>query len=178
MAEFNLTTDYSKNNEGNGYDPLPTGEYEVVINHVQEAATPSGAESLQFDLIVRNDLDAALPASNGKYHNRHVFVDNWKRKKTNQYDMDGLQYILEAAKIPEGTQINSIQDFMNALYHKPVNVYVKKENEEYNGSVTERNRVAPWNFKGTKYPQLAHQFKETSSAPTPAPTVTNSDLPF
>lgn len=177
MAEFNLTANYSKNGDSNGYDALPTGEYEVVINHVQETATKSGAESLQLDLIVRNDLDAALPDSNGKYHNRHVFVDNWKRKKTNQYDMDGLQYILEAAKIPEGTQINSVDDFMSALYHKPVNVYVKKESEEYNGTTTERNRVAPWNFKETKYPQVAHQFKEQTPNGQPI-DIKDDDLPF
>lgn len=121
-----ITADYSKNQE-NDFSPLPEGEYEMVITQAGEIATKRGSESLQLRLTVRNDLDAAEPKTNGKYHNRVVFFDNWKRKATNQYDMDGLQYVLEATKIPEGTPLNSVDDFCKAIYHKPVRVYVKVE---------------------------------------------------
>lgn len=177
-----ITSDY-KNNTSNDYSPLPTGEYEMVINHAAERATQNGAESLQIDFIVRNDLDAAEPDTNAKYHNRHLFMDNWKRKATGAYDMDGLQYILEAAQIPEGTQLNSIQDFCDALYRKPVRVYTKVSKEEYNGETQERNQIAPWNVHVSKYPQVQHQFKTEDGKPAASGDgkpieIGDDDLPF
>lgn len=169
-----ITADYSKNQE-NDFSPLPQGEYEMVITQAGEIATKGGSESLQLRLTVRNDLDAAEPKTNGKYHNRVVFFDNWKRKATNQYDMDGLQYVLEATKIPEGTPLNSVDDFCKAIYHKPVRVYVKVEkNPEYG----DRNTVAPWSVHASKYPQVAHKFKDDSQPSQPHEPVDDSDLPF
>ena len=80
-----LTANYS-NNQENSFEAIPTGTYEVLINKAQEQATKNGAESLQLDLLIRNDLDKVptLAETNAKYHNRHVFMDNWKRKNTNQ----------------------------------------------------------------------------------------------
>lgn len=52
-----LTTDYTEN-KSNDYGVLPTGNYEMIIAKAQETSTKSGAESLQIDLIVRNDLDS------------------------------------------------------------------------------------------------------------------------
>lgn len=173
-----ITTNYSKNQD-NDFSPLPQGEYEMVITNAGEHATPSGAESLQLRLTVRNDLDQAEPTTNGKYHNRVVFFDNWKRKKTNQYDMDGLQYVLEAAQIPEGTPLNSIDEFCQALIHKPVRVYVKVEHDDQYG---DRNTVAPWNVHKSKYPQVAHKYKDSNdltagSKPLSQEEIEN-DLPF
>lgn len=187
MTNF-LTTDYS-NVQDNNYSALPTGEYEMLIKSAKESATPSGSETLQLDLIVRNDVKnvPALAATNGKYANRHVFMDNWKRKATNQYDTDGFMYILQAVGVAEGTPINSIQDFINLITNKPVSVYVKKEVDDYNTTDSEnpeyRNRVAPWNFSATKFKEVNHQYEQknqSSSTPTtpPAAPITDDDLPF
>jgi len=98
--------------------------------------------------------------------------------------MQGFQYILDAIGVPEGTQINSIEDFLNVLSGKVAKVYVKKEKNEYNGNVNDVNRVAPWNFSKSDYPQSNHQFKENSGADpfsgnnTSAPNVSDDDLPF
>lgn len=186
MADF-MTTDYS-NNTG-GFDPIPTGNYEMIINKVQETATKNGAESLQVDLIVRNDLDKVpeLAQTNAKYHNRHVFNDNWKRKATKQYDMDGLQYILDAVGVPEGTRIASMDDFFKLITHKPVKVYVQKEDNEYQGKTTEVNRVAPWNYSKSDFPEVQHVFKENDTAKNSTDPfasgdqsidISESDLPF
>jgi hypothetical protein len=174
-----MTTNYSKNT-GGAYDPLPTGTYEVVIAKAQEAATKNGAESLQLDLVVRNDLDGVteLAETNKKYHNRHVFMDNWKRKATGQYDMQGFQYILDAIGIPEGTQLNTVEDFLNVLTNKPAKVYVKKEKNEYNGSVNEVNRVAPWNFEKSDYQQMQHKFKDSTESKGQQIDIKEDDLPF
>lgn len=182
-----ITTNYA-NNEHQGYSVLPTGVYEMIIKSAQEKATPNGAESLQIDLVVRNDLDAvpALAETNAKYHNRHVFMDNWKRKATHQYDLDSFQYILEAVQIPEGTPINSIQDLVNALANKSAKVYVKKTKDNYQGEEREVNQVAPWNFSKSDYPQVQHTWKDQSNGDNPfannqstsEPQIDDDDLPF
>lgn len=146
-----ITTNY-KENEASDYSAIESGEYEMVINDIKEQATKSGAESLQFDLIIRNDVPQ-------KHQNRHIFNDNWKRKATNQYDMAGFQYILDAVKVPEGTDIPTMEAFRSLLINKVVRVYVKRENNEYNGETTEVNRVAPWNYRTTKFPDNQHRVK-------------------
>lgn len=183
MSDFNFTTDYSNNNGGNSV--LPAGEYECVINSVAEQATKSGAESIHFDLIVRNDLDQAMPETNGKHHNQHVWLDEWKRRKTNQYDMGNIQYFVEAAGIPEGTQITSIEQFCQLMYHKPVKIKLSVDESEYQGKKQERNSAAPWDWKKTQFPQVAHQWKKSKSndddpfkEQNNGPTVSNEDLPF
>lgn len=156
-----LTTDYSEN-KSNDYSPLPEGNYEMVIAKAQETTTKNGAESLQIDLVVRNDLDGvpALAETNKKYHNRHVFNDNWKRKATGQYDMEGFQYILEAVGTPEGTSIPTIESFIDLLVGKPVKVFVKLEDNTYNGETKPVNRVAPWNYSKTDFVNMQHKFAD------------------
>jgi hypothetical protein len=41
---------------------------------------------------------------------------------------------------------------------KPVRVFVKQEENEYKGEKQIVNRVAPWNFKRTKFPQVNHEW--------------------
>lgn len=180
-----LTADYS-NNQENSFGAMPTGNYEVLINKAQEQATKNGAESLQLDLLIRNDLDKVptLAETNAKYHNRHVFMDNWKRKNTNQYDTDSFQYILDAAKVPEGTVLNSVDDFIKAITGKPVQAYIKNEDNTYNGKTEKVNRVAPWNISETNYPEVNHKFKDSKKS-TDNPfdskgdiSIDDSDIPF
>jgi len=177
-----IKADYSKN-EDNNYDPLPKGNYEMVIQSAQERATKNGAESLQLKLVVRNDLDAASDLQK-KYHNRVVFMDNWKRKATNQYDMDGFQYILDACKIPEGTDIPDVQGFMDAITHKPVKCYVTVREQEYKGEEQKDNQIAPWGFSESKYPNVQHKFKKAKDGSDPFDEnskpidITDEDLPF
>lgn len=177
MADF-MNTDYS-NNTGNNYDPLPTGNYEMIINNARETATKNGAESLQIDLLVRNDLDKvpALAKTNAKFHNRHVFMDNWKRKTTNQYDIEGFQYILQAAKVPEGTPLHTIDDFIKLITGVPVLVYVKQEENTYKDQTSMVNRVAPWNFSETNFPEVQHQYKDGSKATAKKTTNNRASAP-
>lgn len=161
-----LTTNYG-NNQSNSYGALPQGEYEMVINKAYEDATPSGAENFTIDLIVRNDLEQvpALAETNGKFANRHIFNANWKRKATNQYDLESFQYILEAVGVPEGTQIGSIDDFTKIITGKPVKVFVKKQYSDYKKE--DENTVAPWNYSQTNFPNMQHQFKDTDKNSNP-----------
>ncbi|MFB5979709.1 DUF669 domain-containing protein [Lactobacillus delbrueckii] len=69
----------------NSYEPIPEGYYEMSIKSVSKDATKAGTEYLSIVLRVRDDLDQALPETNGKYHNRIVFA-NYRpgRKRSNQ----------------------------------------------------------------------------------------------
>lgn len=160
-----LTTNY-ENLEQNEYGALPTGEYEMIINKAYEDSTPSGAENLTIDLIVRNDLNNVpdLAETNAKFENRHVFNANWKRKATNEYDLKNFQHILEAANIPAGTAVESVDHFCQLITGRPVRVYVKKEVDDYNTTDSAnpqyRNSVAPWNYSRSKYPNSNHQFRD------------------
>lgn len=171
MALF--TTNYANVKE-NSNQPLPDGTYEFVIKGVRENATKSGAESIQFELVVRNDLDQALPDTNGKYHNRHLWVDEWRRRATNKYDINNLMYFMKAADIPEGTPINSMEDFYNKMIGKPVRLRIKVEENEYNGKKTMVNRPAPWDWEKSKFPNVQHTFNN-QKAPAQQD---DSDLPF
>lgn len=187
-----LKANYSEvqNNSGN-YGPLETGEYEVVINEVKERQTQNGKESLNFDLIVRNDLTKVpeLAETNGKYADRHVFNDNWKRQIQGAYDYDKNQFMhyLKAAQIPEGTEIESINHLCSLLQGKAVRVYVKKEENTYKGETQEVNAIAPWGYTPTKYENVNHQWKDKSQPKEDNPfanasdggaDVNTSDLPF
>lgn len=171
-------TNYSNNKQTN-YTPLPEGEYECTITKAGLDATPGGTEYLAVNLKVRNDLDKALPDTNGKYHNRTVFVQFWKNKQTGKYNLDQLQYVLEAAGVPEGRSVKDWEDFSNLLVNKPVRAFVKVEKDTYQGKSTERNRVAPWGFSKTKFP-----FQSTSTATDPFASskedveITDEDVPF
>lgn len=180
-----ITTNYSEVQD-NDFSALPTGNYEIVIKSAQERAAKTGSESIQLDLVVRNDLDAvpALKDTNGKYHNRHVFMDNWKRRETKQYDLQNIQTILQVVGVPEGTNLNSIEDFISAIAGKPAKVYIKRTTDSYQGESREINRVAPWNFSKTDYPQVQHVWKDQQNGKNPFADsqtevdIKNSDLPF
>lgn len=151
-------TNYSNLNKNNGknFEPLPTGNYEMIIKKAGENATPKGSETFQVELVVRNDIK-----ENGSYQNRHVFQDNWKRRNgpdAGQYPLQDMQHILLAAKVPEGAEIRSMEEFAKVITGKPVRVYVKKEYSEYRGK--EVNQVAPWNYDETQYPTVNHQWSK------------------
>lgn len=171
---FNFKVDYS-NNETSGFEPLPEGNYECVIQNVQERVTRNNKESLSFRLVVRNDLDNALPETNGKYKNRILFDDHWKRDINGQYiyHMESLMYVLEAAGIPEGTEINGVDQLIDMLTGQPVKVFTKVEHNDYQGE--KENTIAPWGYSKSDYPNSQHTWKDGNQ---PMPKATPEDNPF
>ena len=181
--------DYSAVQESS-YGALPEGNYECVIESTQEKATKNGKEALNIRLIVRNDLTKveALAETNGKYANRYLFDDHWKRDIDGRYiyHMGNLMYVLKAAGIPEGTAINSMDDLHEILRGKPVKVYTKVEKSDYSGE--DENTIAPWGYSKSDYPNIQHQFKgkddtkATDSNPfegvNTGADISDDDLPF
>ena len=94
--------------------------------------------------------------------------------------------ILGGAGIPEGVQVKSFEDLLDMLQGKPVKVYAKVEDNEYNGEVTKINTVAPWSITKTSYPQMNHQFNANDAIKANEPFVagaspvdiSENDLPF
>ncbi len=161
-----FTTDYS-NLESNDFSPLPEGEYEVVIKSATERATKNGKEETQLQLVVRNDLKKTSELQ-AKYANRVIFVDEWKRTIDGQYKykMDNFMHYLNGVGVPEGTLIESFEQLLDMFRGKPVRVFVKQEENEYKGEKQIVNRVAPWNFKNTKFPQVNHEWKSDDDKPS------------
>lgn len=182
-------TDYS-NVEEVEFGALPTGEYECIIKSVTEKATKNGKEAVNIALVVRNDLKEVpeLKNQNGKYADRWVFVDEWKRDINGvyKYKMDNFMHYLSAINVPEGTEVKDMNHLFELLTHKPVLVYIKEEDNTYNGETKKINTVAPWNFKQTKFPQVNHVFKEKEDKKEDNPfanstgpvDVQDDDLPF
>ena len=178
--------DYSKVEESS-FGVLPEGNYECVIESSQEITTKNNKEGLNLRLVVRNDLKNApgLEETNGKHADRLLFDTHWKRDINGQYiyHMENLMYVLKAAQIPEGTQINSIDDLHEMLTGKPVKIYTKVEYSDYSGK--DENTIAPWGYSVTDFPQVQHIKKSKDNAtegvfekndnPT---TIEEEDYPF
>ena len=114
-----------------------------------------------------------------------IFVDEWKRTIDGQYKykMDNFMHYLNGIGVPEGTPIESFEQLLDMFRGKPVRVYVKQEENEYKGEKQIVNRVAPWNFKNTKFPQVNHEWKSDDDKPSNnefsgGAEIDDDDLPF
>lgn len=166
MTAFNL--DFSKAQQGN---EIKDGTYEVVVNKAVENATPSGAEFIDIDLIVRNDVDQP-------FQNKHIFAKIWKAKATGKYNEGMIMAIAQALQLEDGKSYNGFDELLADFVLKPVRVTVK--NEESNGyRNTNVKRWEQTQVKGV----MNHKFKsgdEPSFGPerSRATTVRNDNLPF
>ncbi|PFY70835.1 DUF669 domain-containing protein [Bacillus toyonensis] len=157
---------------GNG--SIADGEYEVVISQCNENATPGGAEYIQFDLIIRNDVEQT-------YKNCHIFHKIWKAKATGKYNMKSLNTIGKAFKLEKDKTYASFEELLQDFVLKTVRVIVKNELSDYDGKTYPN--VTGWGFSNITGP-LQHQFKEKSDAQTfsemkqSGVPIKDQDLPF
>lgn len=170
MALF--TTDYTNSNNDK-FAAVPEGDYECIITKAGWDVTSGGTEYFGITLKVRDDLDAALPETNGRYHRRLIFVNFWKDKKTGKLDENHIMRVLQAAGVPEGTSIESWDQLDMLLHNLPVSAHVTVD--DYRG--IKRNRVASWNFKPTSFP-LAEQSDPFKAQKDNSEVANEKDLPF
>ena len=140
-----------------GAKNIPDGDYEILINQCAENVTPNGAEYIQFDLIVRNDVAQ-------DYQNKYIFHKVWKEKKTGKYNMKTFNTIGKACQLQNGKTYKDFQDLLEDFVHKTARVTVRNEESEYNGK-TYTNSNVYWNqtnFTG----KLNHQFKKSDDNKT------------
>ena len=160
-----LTTNYSGLERNTGFEALPKGNYEVIITKPTIKSTQAGREYINMQLVVRNDLDNVtnLANTNAKYHNRIVFAQIYTDKETDRYNTEDLMFYLEAAQVPDGTEIKDMQHFLDLIEDKPVRVYVTQRENEYKGVKQIQNKVWANSVEKSQFPQVNHVFKNKST---------------
>jgi hypothetical protein len=143
-----FSLDFADVYEGTG--KIADGDYEVIVNRCSEGNTPGGAEYIEFDLIIRNDVDQL-------HKNQHLFHKVWKAKDTGKYNMKTFNTIGKACKLQNGKSYKSLQELLDDYVRKTAVVNVKNETSEYNGKTYENTNVKYWT--PTKTNGCNHQFK-------------------
>ncbi|MGX2944193.1 DUF669 domain-containing protein [Enterococcus alishanensis] len=162
-------------NEAQDFSAVPDGDYEVVIFNVTEQATKNGAENLNFDMVIRNDLQQ-------QRQNSHLFHKIWKSKETGKYNLGMVMSLAKSFGLPDGKEYASFQDFLNDFAFRTAKVRVKNEQSEYNGQTYDNTNIKK--FEKSNFPELQHQWKKKESSQTDfgrdnAPiNVPDSSLPF
>lgn len=121
-----LRTDYS---DVGGFGVLPVGEYEVIVSEVKMKDTSTGKKMISATLTIRDDVEQE--GRKRKLFDNMVIQDNmmWK-----------FQQVGKAVQIPEGEDIASPEDFMEAILYKPARIKVGIR--KYNGD--DQNEVKAW----------------------------------
>ncbi|MDE7365250.1 MAG: DUF669 domain-containing protein [Ruminococcus sp.] len=145
------------------YSLIPVGEYEVIIQKIEERTTQNGATGLNMTLVIRNDVEQ-------KCQNRCIFHTLWKRREPTQADMQvqgyGFNQIMQLAKaagLTDGKEYENVYELCGDLVNRVIRV--KVVHEEYNGKTNERVHY----INASQFPDCNHKFKETVSADTVAP---------
>jgi len=158
--------DYSEAQE---FGTVADGDYEVVVFNAHEDATKGGAEFINFDLIIRNDV-------NQQYKNSHLFHRVWKSKENGKYNKGMVMALAKAFGLPDGKDYRSFEDFLNDFATRVAKVRVKNEKSEYNGKEYENTNIKK--FGTSEYPSLQHRFKDAAESPTSTIDIQDDDLPF
>lgn len=156
------------------------GTYEVIIERVNEDATPSGAEFTNFQMVIRNDIEQ-------KFGNMKIWERIWRAKATGKYNMMMFNTIGKAAQLQSGKTYQNIDELLADYVGKALKVTVKNEKSEYNGKTYENLNVKKW--ENTEFPNIQHQFKnsgnntggqapQTGNTPIDNTQVEAEDLPF
>lgn len=161
---FNFNPDDYKDEEKN--DLLPTGTYEMIIKSVEMRVTKGNHQYMNFDLVVRDDLDKVpeLAKTNAKQHRRHLFTSIWTLKDdegndTGEFDMRVIGYILQIAGVPP-TNFSSWEELLNSLFNRPVRTSVTIRENEYQGQKRKQNEsTARFYKKGAEKPSYTGWFK-------------------
>ena len=147
------------------FSSVENGTYEVVVATAEQSASKTGTDFLDIRLKIRDDFQQ-------KFRNNLIFDKVWINKQTLQYPEWALQRYAKAVKIPEGVEINTIEQFLDIIKGKTLKVTVKNEQSEANG-VTYDNL----NIKKMEQSELPPYSGAVSSEPAPA-KADDLDLPF
>ena len=143
---------------------ITDGTYEVVVAQAEQSASKGGTDYLDIRLKIRDDFKQ-------KFQNNLIFDKVWINKETLKYPEWALQRYARAVKIPEGVEINTIEQFLGLLKGKTLKVTVKNEQSEYNGTTYDNLNIKK--FEQSELPA----YSGTVAEPTGA-KADDLDLPF
>lgn len=136
----------------------PEGDYECLVQSINERTTRNGATGLNVSMVVRNDL-------NQNYKNAYIFYTLWKRREptpsdlqVNGYGFGQVMALSKAAGLPDGKEYDDLKQLCEELTGKPIRVTLK--HREYNGKTQED---VSW-LNPTKFPEVKHTFKQSQSS--------------
>ena len=135
---------------------IEDGTYEVYVAQAEQSATQNGTDFLDIRLKIRDDFQQ-------KFRNNLIFDKIYVNKRTVEYPIWVLQMYCKAAKVPENTDIQTIEQFLDLIKGKSMKVTVKNETSEWNGKTYENLRVkkreqselAPYSAKAEKTPEVS-----------------------
>lgn len=135
---------------------IEDGTYEVYVAQAEQSATQNGTDFLDIRLKIRDDFQQ-------KFRNNLIFDKIYVNKSTLEYPIWVLQMYCKAAKVPENTNIQTIEQFLDLIKGKSMKVTVKNETSEWNGKTYENLRVkkreqselAPYSAKAEKTPEVS-----------------------
>lgn len=108
------------------FSSIEDGTYEVVVFSAEQSASRLGTDFLDIRLKIRDDFQQ-------KFRNNLIFDKVWINKQTLQYPEWALQRYAKAVKIPQGIEINTIEQFLDIIKGKTLKVTVKNEQSESDG---------------------------------------------
>lgn len=161
-------------NEAQDFGNVADGDYEVVVFNVTEEATKNGAENINFDLVIRNDV-------NQSYKNSHLFHKIWKSKETGKYNLGAVMAMAKNFGLPDGKNYESFDAFLQDFALRTAKVRVKNEQSEYNGKTYDNTNIKK--FGQSAFPEMQHQFKKKESPQNDfgrdsSINISDDDLPF
>lgn len=143
---------------------ITDGTYEVVVAQAEQSASKGGTDYLDIRLKIRDDFKQ-------KFQNNLIFGKVWINKETLKYPEWALQRYARAVKIPEGVEINTIEQFLDLLKGKTLKVTVKNEQSEYNGTTYDNLNIKK--FEQSELPAYSGTIAEPIGA-----KADDLDLPF
>lgn len=154
-----------------GFDPLPKGDYEMVVTEVKirqgETAFSSGNTGLDVTLTVRNDVEQE--GAKRKVFDTLVALPS-VMFKFQQYSV--------AVGLEEGTKIESLEAFAKAIMYKPVTATLGIDSYVKDGDKVFKNDVKAIKPAKTGYAGGAPTGGDPFSDDGKPIDISDDDLPF
>lgn len=120
MSFFNVN-----HKDAGAFDPIAPGKYEALITKVEPTESRAGNPMLKVTLTIRADVEQ-------DFQKRKLFDNLVASEKA----MFKFNQVAKAVEIPDGTPVDTMEDFAGQILYKPVEVTVK--NEMYEGKPQDR----------------------------------------
>lgn len=124
MAGFSV--DYSKASSTHN---VPDGEYETTISSAAWAKTSKGTEYIQLKLAVRGDVAQPEQGETIEYPLWKSQPEYRKPSDINGIPAWRIHAVSKAVQLPDGEQIQSIDDWFRLITGKPVCVTTKQDEQ-------------------------------------------------